>query len=118
MEAFPNAKVVLTVRRPETWYTSVSSTIHKGVKMQKTDFAVWLFSQLRRGGKKSMRFLEAIAYTPFAGMDKGRQVHTRGSNPVGPPFPLIFIGILQDFLKSSRRGQRQARSTTRSGWRT
>ena len=52
MEAFPNAKVVLTVRRPETWYTSVSSTIHKGVKMQKTDFAVWLFSRLQRGGEK------------------------------------------------------------------
>ena len=34
MEAFPNAKVVLTVRRPETWHKSVSSTIHKGVEMQ------------------------------------------------------------------------------------
>ena len=93
MEAFPNAKVVLTVRRPETWHTSVSSTIHKGVKMQKTDFAVWLFSRLQRGGEKRMRFLEAIAYTPFAGMDKGKQVHPRSSNPVGPPFPLIFVGI-------------------------
>ena len=87
MEAFPNAKVVLTVRRPETWYTSVSSTIHRGVKMLKTDFAVWLFSQLRRGGQKRMRMLEAIAYTPFAGMDKGRRAHSVGSNPVGPPSP-------------------------------
>ena len=34
MDAYPNAKVVLTVRRPETWHESVRSTIHKGVEMQ------------------------------------------------------------------------------------
>lgn len=88
MEAFPNAKVVLTVRRPETWYTSVSSTIHKGVKMQKTDFAVWLFSRLQRGGEKRMRFLEAIAYTPFAGMDKGKASSFRGLKSCWTTFPI------------------------------
>ena len=28
MRVFPNAKVVLTVRDPEKWYTSVKSTIY------------------------------------------------------------------------------------------
>ena len=98
MEAFPNAKVVLTVRRPETWYTSVSSTIHKGVKMQKTDFAVWLFSRLRRGGKKSMRFLEAIAYTPFAGMDKGiSELITWAQILLGHPFHSFSLGFFRIF---------------------
>lgn len=71
MEAFPNAKVVLTVRRPETWYKSVSSTIYKGTQMQKNDFAVNLFCRLQRGGAKRMEMLDAIAFRPLAGMDKG-----------------------------------------------
>lgn len=28
MEVFPNAKVILTIRDPEAWYTSMSATIH------------------------------------------------------------------------------------------
>ena len=72
MEAFPDAKVVLTVRRPETWYKSVSSTIYKGVQMQKNDFAMNLFSRMQRGGAKRMKMLDAIAFRPFAGMDKGK----------------------------------------------
>ena len=75
MDAFPNAKVVLTVRRPETWYKSVSSTIHKGVQMQKNDFAMRLFSRLQPGGAKRMKMLDVIAYHPFAGMDKGKLIY-------------------------------------------
>ena len=33
MEAYPDAKVLLNVRNPETWYTSVCNTIYRGVKM-------------------------------------------------------------------------------------
>ena len=71
MEAFPNAKVVLTVRRPETWHRSVSSTIHKGIQMQENDFAVRLFTRLQRGGLMRRKFMEKIAYRPMSGMDKG-----------------------------------------------
>ena len=34
MEAFPNAKVVLSVRDPVTWYNSVKNTILMKVKME------------------------------------------------------------------------------------
>lgn len=36
MEAYPDAKVVLTVRDPEKWYKSVRDTIYKVIKKEET----------------------------------------------------------------------------------
>ena len=34
MRAYPNAKVILTVRDPESWYKSVKESIYYGYEMQ------------------------------------------------------------------------------------
>ena len=45
MRIFPDAKVVLTVRDPEKWYTSVKQTIYKTRTFLDgpIGFVVWLF---------------------------------------------------------------------------
>ena len=37
IEAFPDAKVVLSLRDPEAWYTSISNTIFKALQMPPPD---------------------------------------------------------------------------------
>ena len=42
MEAFPDAKVILTVRKPEAWYKSVKETIYQGnVDVRTFPMNVW-----------------------------------------------------------------------------
>ena len=46
MEAYPDVKVVLTVRDPVKWHNSVKNTIHKLGKLLDNDFTVVLFAKL------------------------------------------------------------------------
>ena len=46
MEAYPDVKVVLTVRDPVKWHNSVKNTIHKVGKMWNNDYTVVLFANL------------------------------------------------------------------------
>ena len=69
MIAFPQAKVVLTVRNPETWHTSVKSTIHKISKII-DDFACVIFLKLI-GQYDNIRTVTRIASHPPKGFSKG-----------------------------------------------
>ena len=50
MRAYPNAKVVLTVRDPESWYKSVKESIYYGYEMQQI-FPNYLTGKLVMGSK-------------------------------------------------------------------
>jgi len=72
MEAFPEAKVVLSIRDPSTWYDSVKSTIYQQ-KLLSDDFAVRIF--LRFQGALDM--LSTIVGTTGSvpkNMDKGKEL--------------------------------------------
>ena len=49
MEAYPNAKVILTVRDPVRWYNSVKNSIYRTRGLQKDPLVRWF-------GKLLMRF--------------------------------------------------------------
>ncbi len=66
MDVFPEAKVILSVRNPETWYESVKNTIFQ---FYKPDFAVSLFMKLTF--PNSDDFEHVITHVP-EGMDKGK----------------------------------------------
>ena len=44
MVAYPNAKVILTVRNPETWYTSVRDSILAVTEMSRTIPMSWFMA--------------------------------------------------------------------------
>ncbi len=66
IEVFPDAKVVLSVRKPETWYESVKNTIYQ---FHGQDFAMSMFQKLTF--EKFEDFEKILNYTP-EGMDKGK----------------------------------------------
>ncbi len=45
MKAYPDAKVVLTVRNPETWQASIKNTLCRMIDLH-NDFAVRLFTKM------------------------------------------------------------------------
>ncbi|TRY78754.1 hypothetical protein TCAL_09468 [Tigriopus californicus] len=69
LRAFPKAKVILTVRNPETWYKSVRETIYEGNKKTK-DFAVRLFMQIA-GKTNLVEVIDRTAWEPAEGATKG-----------------------------------------------
>ena len=62
MEAFPDAKVVLSVRNPQTWYKSVRESIYK-FHVLREDPAVRIFGYLI-GKKKNMECVDDISLHP------------------------------------------------------
>ncbi len=66
MEVFPHAKVVLSVRSPETWYESVKNTIFQ---FYNQDFAISMFQKLTFGNFEG--FEKVVNHAP-EGMDKGK----------------------------------------------
>lgn len=67
---FPNAKVILTVREPETWYESVKGSIYnvRGVhKRFPSNLALWLSKRWN-----NLRVVNEISEFPPSGQDKGK----------------------------------------------
>ena len=62
MDAFPDAKVVLSVRSPQTWYKSVHESIYK-FHVLREDPAVKIFGYLI-GKKKNMECVDDISMHP------------------------------------------------------
>ena len=62
MDAFPDAKVVLSVRSPQTWYKSVHESIYK-FHVLREDPAVQIFGYLI-GKKKNMECVDDISVHP------------------------------------------------------
>ncbi len=77
MEVFPDAKVVLSVRNPETWYESVKNTIYQ---FHRRDFAISMFQKLTFSNIKAIDRIDN--YVPD-GMDKGEDKQ-RSSNIAFP----------------------------------
>ena len=69
MTAFPEAKVVLTVRNPETWHTSVKNSIFIASKIIE-DFACKIFLKLV-GQYDNMQTVTRISSHPPKGFSKG-----------------------------------------------
>lgn len=69
IKAFPNAKVILTVRDPDTWYKSVSQTIYKGNKKTK-DIAMRIFMQIA-GKTNLIEVIDRTAWEPAEGTTEG-----------------------------------------------
>jgi hypothetical protein len=69
MEAFPDAKVLLTVRNTNSWYKSVSTTIYTVAAKGQQTFAfkalVWLV-----GKKKAFDCVMNVCYHRPPGFDK------------------------------------------------
>ena len=59
MEAFPNAKVILTIRDPEAWYRSVSETIYQG-NLNAASFPQNILSKIY-GRPKSFDMIQNLA---------------------------------------------------------
>ena len=62
MEAFPEAKVVLSVRNPSTWYKSVYDSIYN-FHILREDPAVRLFGHLT-GYKRNMECVDEVSMHP------------------------------------------------------
>ncbi len=69
MKAFPNAKVVLTVRNPETWQASIKNTICK-MRDIHNDFACSLFNKIT-GTWHLMNTMIRISDYPLEATGKG-----------------------------------------------
>ena len=69
MAAFPDAKVILTVRDPETWYESVKNSIYKTYGAH-TYFPMNLFAWLM-GIYKSLTISNRLSMEPARGAKKG-----------------------------------------------
>ena len=68
MKAFPEAKLILTIREPETWYESVKSTIYKGKNIHKI-FPVNLFVWFQ-GKYPAIKMASTVGQAAPQGMDK------------------------------------------------
>ena len=69
LDVFPNAKVVLTVREPETWYKSVKNSIFKFRDVYKSfpyNLLLWM-----NGRWDHMRLVNSISERPARGQDRG-----------------------------------------------
>ena len=69
MEAYPNAKVILTVRDPKKWYWSVKNTIYN-VSYLNSSFPTNLFLTIV-GKKKWSDFADRLSRMPTNGIDHG-----------------------------------------------
>ena len=69
MKAYPNAKIILSVRDPKKWYRSVKNTIFYGNMMNRT-FPTNIFCRLI-GNKGWMNMVERLSLMPFNGLDRG-----------------------------------------------
>ena len=78
MVAFPDAKVILTVRDPETWYESVKNSIYKTYGAH-TYFPMNLFAWIM-GIYKSLTISNRLSMEPARGAKKGKYHHNRCEN--------------------------------------
>ena len=65
MNIYPEAKVILTVRSPESWYKSCMESIHALTYDWSMRFLVWLLPSVRKFNKVAARYFEQ---EPFFGM--------------------------------------------------
>ena len=72
MVAFPDAKVILTVRDPETWYESVKNSIYKTYGAH-TYFPMNLFAWIM-GIYKSLTISNRLSMEPARGAKKGTYI--------------------------------------------
>ena len=69
MEVFPDAKVILTVREPETWYKSVKNSIFQVRNMYKSfpyNILLWI-----NGRWNHMRLVNDLSEYPGRGYTRG-----------------------------------------------
>ena len=85
MEAYPNAKVILTVRDPKKWYWSVKNTIFIVSHLNRS-FPTNLFLTIV-GKKKWSDFADRLSRMPTNGIDHGNYL-------------LIFCKFLSKNLKN------------------
>jgi hypothetical protein len=69
MDVFPEAKVILTVRNPDTWYDSVRDTIFMFCQRTKA-FPFQVFAWLT-GKSRAFRIPGRICHVPADGFKKG-----------------------------------------------
>jgi hypothetical protein len=70
MDAYPDAKIVLSIRSPDTWYNSVKGSIYEGHLLRKDNFAVRTFLSLL-GSRRSGDFVDKLTFHTLKGFDKG-----------------------------------------------
>ena len=69
MKAYPDAKIILSVRDPKKWYKSVKNTIFYGHMMNRT-FPTNIFCILN-GTKGWMNMVDRLANMPTNGIERG-----------------------------------------------
>ena len=69
MEAFPDAKVILTIREPETWYESVKNSIYKMKNFHRV-FPINLYLWLS-GYYQNAKMVQEISIKPVRKSKKG-----------------------------------------------
>jgi len=72
MKAYPEAKVILSLRDPNTWYESVKGTIYEQKALHE-DFAVNLFMRMQ-GFLSCSECVVGVTAAKPEGMDKGDTV--------------------------------------------
>ena len=71
MKAYPNAKIILSVRDPKKWYRSVKNTIFHGYIMNRT-FPTNIFCMLNRSSSKGWENIcDRLAKLQTNGLDIG-----------------------------------------------
>ena len=75
MEAFPNAKVILSVRDPKKWHLSVKNTIYN-IPRLRSSFPTNIFFALT-GSLSRADMITRLTTMPTNGIDKGNRNRIR-----------------------------------------
>ena len=88
MKAYPNAKIILSVRDPKKWYRSVKNTIFYGYMMNRT-FPTNIFCMLNRSRSKGWENI----------CDRLAKLQTNGLD-IGNCYVIVFIVSYREITNS------------------
>merc|ERR1712130_598936 len=113
MKAYPDAKVVLSVRDPKTWYTSVFTSIYQiGLLMEKHPTAKWLVQQIDRRRPCTHDMIDIMDSRPL----QGCKASFRGAIEGGPEESERLFNDWVAEVKRSVPADRLLVHSAKEGW--
>ena len=109
LAAFPDAKVLLTVRDPESWYESVKNSIHISNQLSNS-FPLTLYTRFI-GKDKIMKLITKSAYVP---MVKGQSMF--GAIEAGKEASIQFYKDWVQEVKTSVPTEKLLIFSVKEGW--
>jgi len=113
MKAYPDAKVVLSVRDPKTWYTSVYTSIYQiGLLMEKHPTARWLVEQIDRRRPSAHQMIDVMDSKPL----QGCKLSFKGAIEAGPQDTEQLFNDWVSEVKRSVPADRLLVHSAKEGW--